>query len=341
MAQDCTAWTVCLVSKMWTLLFVTISQWSVIAVEIQPKAKGYFLTSSELDPITSVSCLEAKQRDAAVMCDENGIAVLSGDAFSGVITPGNYPNFKDRACYSHGSEYCDTGALLSTEEHQELGEYLKTLREQNLVTCGYLQNNPLQPSHLEYFYLGVAILDDWPVSATTPESLQAFGLNVASQWQMAWKWVGNFRNKASCPNEAMLIIEPKSRQAVIASASCTFFCQEKSGAQVSVAFTAGLDTQNLLNATKDAIKTSYEQVARGSKGNPAVRKSDGAALTTTQISDIDRQQVVATSSSYNWFINTLQRVLFGGTLGLLIMSLGVALLVFLLAPGLIKHLGKM
>ena len=111
--------------------------------------------------------------------------------------------------------------------------------------------------------------------------------------------------------------------------------------KVSVAFTAGLDTQNLLNATKYAIKTSYEQVARGSKANPAVRKSDGAALTTTLISETDRQQVVVTSSSYNWFINTLQRVLFGGSLGLLIMSLGVALLVFLLAPGLIKHLGKM
>lgn len=326
---------------MWTFLFATICACSVSAVEIQPKAKGYFLTSSELDPITSVSCLEAKQRDAAVICDENGIAVLGGDAFSGVITPGNYPNFKDRACYSGGAEYCDTGALLSTEEHEELGKYLKTLREQNLVTCGYLQKNPLQPSHLEYFYLGVAILDNWPVSATTPESLQAFGLNVAAQWQMAWKWVGNFRNKASCPNEAMLIIEPKSRQAVIASVSCTFFCQEKSGAQVSVAFTAGLDTQNLLNATKNAIKTAYNHIAMGSKANSAVRTTDDGAVTTTVVGAADRQQVVATSASYNWIINTLQRVLFGGTLGLLIISLGVAVLVFLLAPGLIKHLGKM
>ncbi|CAK0870338.1 unnamed protein product [Prorocentrum cordatum] len=190
---------------------------------IQPAAKGHFLTSREPRNITSVvDCLKAKQEDPTVECSESA----NTSEFTGKLSAGNFPDYEDAVCKSVNDEFfCDFDGLLSEKERQVLAWELKKMRNDNLVPCGRLLHDKVDPWHLQPFYLGVVVLADWPLKQADPESLQQFGQVVASQWNMDKTYAGNPPGRLTCPNTGVLLVLPSLRQAYLSTASCEFICQ--------------------------------------------------------------------------------------------------------------------
>jgi len=288
---------------------------------------GHLLTQSELDNITSVGCLEAKQQDAAIVCDENGEIRLSTNVFRGEVSPANYPNYTDPACYASGDFLCDTRPLLTEKEHRDLESLMASLRSQVPVNCGILTRDPTDTIHKQPFYLGVALLDHWPLSALDPGSMDAFGQRVASQWNMAEKWVGETRHRSSCPNEAMLLIAPDHRQAYLSSVSCEFICAQRGGPEVVTATLVNLENVGIASAIEAGIKQVYHILQEVAPQSEVLNKEP---------QDASRASREATDTLFN----IAQQALFVLMIAALAGSFVVGFLVLLLAPGYIRHLGK-
>jgi len=303
----------------------------------QPPPSGHFLTDHELKPIVTISCLEAKQKDRNVQCTGNAFTVQRGGKVEGPLNAGNYPSWKEGRCLSGGEFFCDPNDLLTSEERNLAREELRTLREQASVTCD-LKPPQVGLSHGDYhyqpFYLGVALANGWPHSEAGPDSLQFFGQVVASRWNMTYLWNGYPPNYAGCPNQAMLVILPDLRQAYVSSPSCQFICQDRGGREVVTAVLADLDRHGLSQAVQTGIWEVYHVVnATGAVGR-AFKKAIGADA--VKVVNLPNELDPGLSLAVNW----TQRILYVIAVITFFLSLGVALLVCWIAPGLRKELKK-
>lgn len=217
---------------------------------------------------------------------------------------------------------CDPTQALTPQERVDLQNELQTLRYDVPVQCGSLQNDPEGERHLQPFYLGVALATEWPRSQQDPASLQWLGESLVSRWNMDHLYTGSHRPYAMCPNSAMLIILPDSRQAYLASQSCEFVCAERGGPEVVTAILAALDRQGVAEAVQVGIREVYRVLQH-----------------TDPMSDTPYSAPARRGPSLGLW-NFLQRLIFGLAVLALIGSLVVAFAVLLLAPGLVGRLGK-
>jgi len=196
-------------------------------------------------------CLEAQRRDPTVIClsaTANESALTPGEETSTdasvadgsgtpprdvAISPVHYPNWRSPECRSDGALFCDPGAepTMSAPQRANLTKAMHDLRMDSLVPCGRLQNDPVDPWHLQPFYLGIAVLPKW-TGPTDFGTMQDFGRLVSSEWQMDQLYVGTSKLHPRCPNTAMLFLLPDAKEAVLASDSCDVLCAASGGPEV-------------------------------------------------------------------------------------------------------------
>lgn len=302
------------------------------------------LTDTELKPIENVACLEAKQDDPTINCSKHAPLNMAGWApgTNAALNAGNYPMWKDPRCFGNGEYFCDPDQLLTTSERTQLVAQMKKLREEQLVTCGpQLQHDPVDKWHYQPFYVGVAIAKEWPQHESDAQSLQSFGRILAGRWNMTYLWDGSPTPYAKCPNEAMLIVLPEKRQAVLSSASCMFLCQEKGGPEVATATLLGLDSNGLMAGVSAGLTEVYKAIAQSS---PMHKPGWEPVEQTAGTWDFKAATVKVAAENKNTLDENIwdwsQRVLFAIAVAILAGSLVVALLVCYLAPGMAKELNK-
>lgn len=208
------------------------------------------------------------------------------------------------------------------EERKSLTDELARLREEHLVTCGRLLNDPVDPRHLQPFYLGVAMATKWPTGESDPDSLQQFGQVVAAEWNMDRLFVGSPQPYARCPNTAMLVFLPDIRRAFLSSSSCEFLCQARGGPEVVTATLVTYDKEGPVAAVRAGMREVYRVVSRG-KTQAATGSSNQQAAAGAGADE------GASGAMALW----LQRILFGVAVAALVVSLVFGLIVLLLAPG--------
>lgn len=290
----------------------------------QPRPEGHFLTHHELSNISSIACLEARQRDPTLDCTGEDAARSLGETFEGPLSAGNYPRWDDPHCHMETPGYlCDPTRVLTPQERQDLQQELQTLRYDVPVQCGSLQSQAEDQRHLQPFYLGVALAEGWPRNQQDPASLQWLGESLVAKWNMDHLYTGSYRPYAMCPNSAMLIILPDSRQAYLASESCEFVCADRGGPEVVSSILAALDGQSVADAVRIGIREVYR----------VLQHTDPASATPYQAPNGQHQ-----GPSGLWIF--LQRMVFLFAVVALIGSFVVGFIVLLLAPGLIGRLGK-
>jgi len=298
----------------------------------QPSPEGHFLTNSELTPITSVSCLKAKQANPAVIC-ENSTVIIPGGGYQGLIkdiNAGNYPYYQDKVCRSNGEYFCDPNGALTSEQALDLGVQLQNLRQSNVVNCGYLVKDPVDPIHYQPFYLGVVIAEKWPTAQSDPESLQQFGQIVAAQWHLDHLYEGANPPYARCPNTAVLVVLPDKNEAFLSSSSCEFICASRGGPEIVTATLVGLSRGGTAEAVREGVETAYKAIANIPGRSSITVGSANAAAT-----------VVATNSrKAEPVYNFLLRLLFACAIVLMVISVAIAILVLLISPGVISKRRK-
>lgn len=320
--------------------------------------EGHFLTSSELENVTAVSCLEAKQINPAVVCD-NATVSLTATAESGYqspwktgqtdtgLTAGNYPSYEDAVCHSQGEYLCDFSEELEEKEQADVALLLKQKREDTPVQCGKLLDDTVDRRHYQPFYLGVAVIKDWPTEASGPDSLQQLGQIIGAQWNMGQLFVGSTIPQVQCPNTGMLLILTKNRQAYLSTESCEFICRDRGGPEVVTAVLSALDTEGPNAAVQAGIKTVYNILGRpgaASLSSSSVARSSSISSTsddTTAEEHTPKSIYAARGGESNSSISVMgQRLIFTVAALLLVASLYIGAMVCANAPGLEKRLRR-
>jgi hypothetical protein len=261
--------------------------------------------------------LELKQKNPGIICTDDSFEFNMSTEFTGVINAGNFPNYKDSICRSGGEFLCDPYEVMSSEERANITAAMERLRETTPISCPQFNYDKVDGHSFQPFYLGVAILSDWPLGQLDAESLQQLGQIVAAEWNMDRLYVGQTRPYTRCPDTGILLIFPDHGHAFLSSDSCQFVCESKGGPEVVAATLLALHSHGVEAAALAGINATYSLLAPKS-----------ASVTTAgEIFE----------GSYNP-INALQRILFAVALGLLILSLIVGALVLWMAPGAIKEL---
>jgi len=293
---------------------------------IQPKPAGHFLTSSELANVSTIPCLKTKQRDPSYDCETGSLVVHAGEFQH--LTMGSYPHYEESICNSRGEYFCDPTAVLTADESAEITRELAYLRKTNLVTCGHLQNNSVDPRHLRPFYLGVAIATGFPVESSNPDSLQQFGRFIDAHWNMAQKFVGGTIPYANCPNTAMLVVLPDRHQVYLSASSCEFICGSRGGPEVITATSLALSNKGAFAGIMAGIREVYHVLQK----NPSV--NDYPLIPQKSGSDSKLQ-----SESGHWF-HTVQRIIFGIIVVILFLALIIGFLILFSIPGFDGHRAK-
>lgn len=301
---------------------------------IQPAATGHFLTKKELSDVTSIDCLQAKQEDPSVVCRNS----TNSSEFTGKISAGNFPDYTDVACKSEKDEFfCDFDGLLSQKEREALAWELKKLRNDNLVPCGRLLHDKVDPWHLQPFYLGVVLLADWPMKQADPESLQQFGQVVATQWNMDRMYAGTPPGRLTCPNTGVLFVLPNLRQAYLSTSSCEFICQAHGGPEVITATLNKWSWNSRLDGVLAGVRTTYQALgALTASGLNVSTASEMAAQVRAASAAFESKS----SESEGVVTNALQQAVFGVVVVILVVSLAIGLLLLLLGPGFLSSRRK-
>lgn len=292
------------------------------AVSVKPKPREHFLTNSELSDTQTIACLEAKKKDAGVECATLATGNSTARAFDGELSAGNYPSYKDVACGSGGEFFCDPSRVLSNQERLEIAAELTRLRRANPVSCPSLQRDPIDPGHLQPFYLGVMVAKDWPSSQTDPESLHQLGQIIESQWNMNELYNGQpVPTLKQCANTGMLIVMADKRVAYLSTGSCQFICQGEGSSQVVSRTLSSLDTKG----TAAGVLAGIDEVYRRVSVAEASPKVDAAPPATG--ADAERRT--------DPWLNPLLQVFFAVAIVFIIVAVLGAAMVMLLAPGLV------
>jgi len=311
----------------------------------QPKDEGHkFLNKEELKPITSIHCLQEKQRHPNVHCVDKEVT------FEGAIDMGNFPNWQQPVCHANGEFMCDPANLLKPKEQTATQVRLQGFKERNMINCG--EFSAKQDSHsadwfqkdmphhggrlgLEDhrpFNLAVVVADQWPSNEMDPKSIEYFGNVIMSQWGLMPIYngvdTGNRVNqvysdtiaKDNCPNTAVLFILPKYHEAFISSPSCEFLCASKGGPEVIAATLAGLDRGGLQEAVLsgiDQIEKVLEVTKPLSMEKPWARQAVGSQT----------KELMKADATWVWII----RLGYIFTIGFAVMCI-VAFVYFVLLP---------
>jgi len=295
-----------------------------LASSTKPRTRGHFLTNSELEEVDSVECLEAKQKRPGVDCKTllAAEANLTREHFSGPLSAGNFPMYKDGACGSNGEYFCDTSGVFAQEDRLKITKQLQRLRRANPVTCPSIQPDPVDSTHLQPFYLGVVVVKDWPVTESDPESLQQLGQVIESQWNMDELYVGKPIPAHRCANTAMLIVMPDKNLAYLSSSNCQFICQGKGSGQVVARTLKALDSGGPTAAVLSGIEEVYSTVS-STKASAKVDVASAKASTS------------GNEQAHHDVLNSVLQVAFAIAIVLVVVAVLGAALVLLLAPGLI------
>lgn len=287
---------------------------------IQPQPVGHFLTSSELENVSSIPCLKTKQRDPSYDCKTGSLVVHAGE-FQ-YLSMGSYPHYEESICNSHGDFFCDPTAALTAAEGKDVVKELAFLRKTNLVTCGHLQNDTVDPRHLQPFYLGVALATGFPMESSDQDSLEQFGRFVEAHWNMDKKFVGSPIPYLHCPNTAMLIILPDRNQAFLSTSSCEFICRTRGGPEVITATRLALSNEGTYAAVMSGIREVYHILQR----TPSVNDIPSIQQPRIQLYPEGRVE------GGQWF-HTVQRIIFGVIVVVLFMALLIGFCILFSIPG--------
>lgn len=312
---------------------VALASRSILLITVMAPAAGaiahhrsreHFLTRRELSHTVSVECLEAKREDPSFVCLPEHFT----HSFTGKISAGNFPDYHDVACNSgNGEFFCDPDGVLNLTERTTFAKELKSLRDDNLVVCGALLNDQVDPRHLQPFYLGVAVLSGWPLSQADPESLQQLGQIVAAQWSMDKTYAGEPEGRLTCPNTGMLIVLPDLHQAYLSTSSCEFICQAHGGPEVVIATIQNWSDKQRLNGLLAGIRAAYSALAGRPQPAPHAegQQEEAAGPAETE-----------TAGSSGAWVNLLQQVLYALVLTLFVVSLAVGVALVIIGPGLLS-----
>jgi len=316
------------------------------AAGIQPRPSGRFLKDSELEEITSIACLKARQQNSHASCDQlpkssepessttrmppAGNEVVGNRSMEEVpqFTMLSYPNYKAKVCGSDGAYFCDPYGELSFAERKNLSAELVSLRDRHLVTCSSLSAEPIDQRHLQNFYLGIVLAKELKGVSLDADSLKEFGRVIMAEWNMDAK--GGAPSQANrCPNRALLMVLPAMREAVLVSDSCEFICEASGGPRVQTAVLSALDAdpKNVSSAVLAGVRAAYESLPNSVQRGQAMPPPEG--------SQKEVESPVDNSGTYLF----VQRALFAFALGAMVLSLMVATLVCIFAPGLAKGKG--
>lgn len=308
-------------------------------LSIQPRVEGHFLTNHELSNISSVDCLEAKQKDPTFKCKSENYT-----SFVGKISAGNFPDYQDSVCKSvNGEFFCDPKGLLTVKERTSLAVELKRLREDNLVVCGKQLNDKVDPRHLQPFYLGVVLLSEWPMVEADPESLQQLGQIIASQWNMDKLYAGEPAGRLTCPTTGVLLVLPDLRQAYLSTPSCEFICQAHGGPEVITATVKAWHNHAKLDGVLAGMRAAYKILGESNplRPKPTNIAADGTESSIEASSEsslkVPEQEVSPQESNNSESIgsmsNAIQRLVFGFVVICFGLSLVTGFLLLLLGPG--------
>lgn len=259
----------------------------------RPGESGHFLSNRQLDPITSIRCLQEKQEHPYRPCGQPP----AKDTFDNRVplSLGHYPTWRDYDCHSNNEFFCDPEKLLTSSDRFDAQERLRLTKERTLVNCGqmesimdadakrrwYEKKHPVYTGRLDledyrHFNLAVALADDWPSSELDPQSMEYFGRLIMSRWGLMpiYNGVdnGNGVNQhyswreyySSCPNTAILIILPKYHHAFIYAPSCEYVCATRGGPEIIAATLRGLDRGGVKEAIMKGID-AFDKVMKVTK----------------------------------------------------------------------------
>mmetsp|Transcript_132999 Transcript_132999/g.384649 ORF Transcript_132999/g.384649 Transcript_132999/m.384649 type:complete len:315 (-) Transcript_132999:74-1018(-) len=244
----------------------------------------------------------------------------------GVVSMMNYPSWRSPECHGEGGFICDPGATpyMNSSERVSLMRSVWTLRENNLVQCGRLLDDRVDHRHLQPFYLGIAVLPEWPASASGPDSLEHYGQMVSADWNMNQRYVGTPVPRLTCPTSAMLFLMPETGQAYLSSDSCEFICASRGGEEVVRQARAALR-----NGGASSSKVYTAALAGAEQVYAFLSTSQAAGPLST-----NRQQVVEQEVAQKplYLSEALQRSLFALAILALVGSLVLGLAVILVVP---------
>jgi len=242
-----------------------------------------------------------------------------------VVSLYNYPNYREPACRSDGMIFCDPMFKLTHKERENISKELVFQAKEHLVVCNDLIREPIDQRHLAPFYLGVALggMNGHDVEEAT---LRQYAQLILTEWNM-----GVAKTQVTrCPNEAMLLVLPEEKRAVLVSNGCDYLCAEQGGRAVPEEVEKALRRgESVAAAVLAGVRKAYSSIENSvPEGSPmpSPRSSSGSSTDSKNADNWDN-----TSSVF------LQRVLFAFALGALALSLLVGCAVMTMAPGLAKR----
>ncbi|CAJ1411485.1 unnamed protein product [Effrenium voratum] len=326
-----------------------LSRWQVLLLALpclglQPRS-----SSEPINP--TQACIEARERDPLASCDDllpqDGRSVrvvfnmtqaisrrmtrtkrmncdfrvtvkytMNQSAGTDVkdVTLYNYPSFKEPVCNSNGEFFCDPYGYLSLPERQNLTTELARLRSRHLVLCEDLVLEPINQQHLTPFYVGVAIAQaEEPVTA-----VKQYGHLIMSEWNTEEMARGQ---NTHCPNRALLLVLPKSSQAVLVTESCRYLCEDTTSVGQKVE--NALSTKSVSAAVLQGVQSAYAALPQS--------VVQGEAMPTST----EPQAVAGHDNAEGWVLFA-QRAVVAFAVVALAFSLLVGVMVLCFAPGLAK-----
>lgn len=246
-----------------------------------------------------------------------------------VVSLYNYPNYREPACRSDGMIFCDPMFKLSSKERENISRELVFQAKEHLVVCNDLIREPIDQRHLAPFYLGVA-LGGLNGNDAEEASLKQYAQLILTEWNM-----GVAKTQVTrCPNEALLLVLPNEKRAVLVSKSCDYLCAEREGRGVTKEVEKALrHGEGVAAAVLAGIREAYTSIPNSvPEGSPMPSPLSHASASSSTDRSSKRGDDWENSSSV-----FLQRVLFAFALGALALSLLVGCAVMTMAPGLAKR----
>lgn len=247
-----------------------------------------------------------------------------------VVSLYNYPSYREPACRSDGMIFCDPMFKLTSKERDNISRELVYQAKEHLVVCNDLIREPINQRHLAPFYLGVA-LGGLNGSDAEEATLKQYAQLILTEWNM-----GVARTQVTrCPNEALLLVLPKEKRAVLVSKGCDYLCAERGGRAVSEEVERSLrHGEGVAAAVLAGVRKAYGVIPNSvPEGSPMPSPRGQASASGSSKEE-------ASKNGDDWANNTsvfLERFLFAFALGALALSLLVGCAVMTMAPGLAKR----
>lgn len=248
-------------------------RWSSAVPRVPLRRAGNVIPKAELRDIYSISCLKAKQQDPSFPCtgDDHvppeAVRLAARQDELPQASVGSYPVWQSSHCHSRGAYFCDPNLQLKAKEQEALNLELRNLTTTASVTCGQLETKLSGEKQVftRPFYLGLAIVGEWPEMQSDQATLQKFGDVVMAQWGLMPTYNGvrvaagsassqpcGAAGSCNCPNSALLIVLADRGQAFLSSPSCEFLCDRRGGPEVAAAFETALQAGSGLPAAISA-----------------------------------------------------------------------------------------